>query len=465
MADIRPLGSERLDGIDKIKRIMEIAKYKDAVSEPINENSTTEYSITFADGNQYGIVKERQGYIIKQFVTEGQSDYIEPMKNRKYFSGYSQALRKLNLMIKENNSLVGNDEELSLFGEQKKFVLRTPKPEIEAPVEQAPPMPAAPPLPEPELPAPDATSPEGDVDAELDMDLEMGGDQMDAEMDVQSEPMDQEQVTFKTIQKLTGKLTQKIRQFGSENDMSSEDIKYVINMVLSSVDLDSLSFEDKDEILGKFESDEEGDMADMGGDDMGGEDLTDDSEVEDIQADMDIENDADMVDDGAAGFGKVEADEQWQAAIAPALERMAVGYVADKAMDKVSDMFTSVSNNEGEIDEDEEEVTPAEKSILDHLFSESKVDKVLSKYFEVGVSEKKLNEEKRMKKKLQSKHNVVKVMESVKKISETVEQELASEKFLEENIGFHLVGKTNKKNLVFEHGTKQTKISPEGLLV
>ena len=458
MADIRPLGSERLDGIDKIKRIMEIAKYKDAVSEPINENSTTEYNITFADGNQYGIVKERQGYIIKQFVTEGQSDYIEPMKNRKYFSGYSQALRKLNLMIKENNSLVGNDEELSLFGEQKKFVLRTPKPEIEAPVEQAPPMPAAPPLPEPELPAPDATSPEGDVDAELDMDLEMGGDQIDTEMDVQSEPMDQEQVTFKTIQKLTGKLTQKVRQFASENDMSSEDIKYVINMVLSSVDLDSLSFEDKDEILGKFESDEEGDM---GGDDMGGEDLTDDSEVEDIQADMDIENDADMVDDGAAGFGKVEADEQWQAAIAPALERMAVGYVADKAMDKVSNMFSS---NEGEIDEDEE-VTPAEKSILDHLFSESKVDKVLSKYFEVGVSEKKLNEEKRMKKKLQSKHNVVKVMESVKKISETVEQELASEKFLEENIGFHLVGKTNKKNLVFEHGTKQTKISPEGLLV
>ena len=459
MADIRPLGSERLDGIDKIKRIMEIAKYKDAVSEPINENSTTEYSITFADGNQYGIVKERQGYIIKQFVTEGQSDYIEPMKNRKYFSGYSQALRKLNLMIKENNSLVGNDEELSLFGEQKKFVLRTPKPAIEAPVEQAPPAPVAPPLPEPELPAPDATSPEGDMDTEMDMDLEMGDDQMDAEMDIQSEPADQEQVTFKTIQKLTGKLTQKVRQFASENDMSSEDIKYVINMVLSSVDLNSLSFEDKDEILGKFESDEEGDMS---GDDMGGEDLTDDSEVEDIQSDMDIENDADMVDDGAAGFGKVEADEQWQAAIAPALERMAVGYVADKAMDKVSDMFSS---NEGEIDEDEEEVTPAEKSILDHLFSESKVDKVLSKYFEVGVSEKKLNEEKRMKKRLQSKHNVVKVMESVKKLSETVEQELASEKFLEENIGFHLVGKTNKKNLVFEHGTKQTKISPEGLLV
>ena len=461
MADIRPLGSERLDGIDKIKRIMEISKYKEVSNEPINENASTHYNITFADGNEYGIIKERQGYIIKQIVSEGQSNYIDQIKNRKYFSSYSQALRKLNLMIKENNSLVGNDEELSLFGEQKKFVLRTPKPDIEAPAEQAPPMPAAPPLPEPELPTPDATSPEGGVDSELDMDLEMGDDQMDAEMDVQSEPMDQEQVTFKTIQKLTGKLTQKIRQFGSENDMSSEDIKYVINMVLSSVDLNSLSFEDKDEILGKFESDEEGDMADMGGDDMGGEDLTDDSEVEDIQADMDIENDADMVDDGA-GFGKIEADEQWQAAIAPALERMAAGYVADKAMDKVSDMFTSTSNNEGEM---EEEVTGAEKSILDHLFSESKVDKVLSKYFEVSSTEKKLNEQKRMKKNLQSKHNVVKIMESVKKLSETFEQALAAEKFLEENIGFQLVGKTNKKNLVFEHGTKQTKISPEGLLV
>jgi hypothetical protein len=463
MADIRPLGSERLDGIDKIKRIMEISKYKEVSNEPINENASTHYNITFADGNEYGIIKERQGYIIKQIVSEGQSNYIDQIKNRKYFSSYSQALRKLNLMIKENNSLVGNDEELSLFGEQKKFVLRTPKPDIEAPAEQAPPMPAAPPLPEPELPTPDATSPEGGVDSELDMDLEMGDDQMDAEMDVQSEPMDQEQVTFKTIQKLTGKLTQKIRQFGSENDMSSEDIKYVINMVLSSVDLDTLSFEDKDEILGKFESDEEGDMGgdDMGGDDMGGEDLTDDSEVEDIQADMDIENDADMVDDGA-GFGKIEADEQWQAAIAPALERMAAGYVADKAMDKVSDMFTSTSNNEGEM---EEEVTGAEKSILDHLFSESKVDKVLSKYFEVSSTEKKLNEQKRMKKNLQSKHNVVKIMESVKKLSETFEQALAAEKFLEENIGFQLVGKTNKKNLVFEHGTKQTKISPEGLLV
>jgi hypothetical protein len=236
-------------------------------------------------------------------------------------------------------------------------------------------------------------------------------------------------------------------------------------MVLSSVDINDLSPEDKEEIVGKFEPSDE---MDLGGDDKDGTDYTDDTEVEDIQSMMDVENDADMVDAGATeqGFGETEEGEQteqWQAAVAPALEKMAMSYVADKAMDKVSDMFTSSSNNEGEMEEAEE--SKAEKSLLDHLFSESKVDKVLSKYFEVNESEKRVSSEKNAKRQIQKKTKVVKVMESVKKFSETIEQELAAEKFLEENASFNFIGKTNKKNLVFENGNKQTKISPEGLLV
>jgi len=421
MADIRPLGSERLEGLDKIKRIMEIAKYKDASSNPVNENTSSEYNITFADGNSFGIVKEKQGYIIKQMLEEGQSDYIEPMKNRKYFSSYSQALKKLNLMIKENNSLVGNEEGVSLFGEQKKFVLKAPQAAAEqSPV--APEEPVAPTLPEPELPsteempAPDAEVPVDDVS----VDTEMG-------MEMDSEPTDNEPVSFKVIQKLTGKLTQKIRQFGSENEMSSEDIKYVINMVLSSVDLTNLSTEDKDEIMNKFESDEADAVVD-GGDDKDGTDITDDTEVEDIQNFMDVENDADMVDVGAQpeGFGKIEAEEQWQAAIAPAIERMAMSYAANKAADKVSDMFS----NEEEIEEE----SAVEKSLLDHLFSESKVDKVLSKYFEVKDSEKRMIQEKRSVKNIQLKKVIEKEMNSVKKLSESIEQELAAEKISPEGL-------------------------------
>ena len=451
MADIKPIGSERLEGLDKIKRIMEIAKYKEVSRDTINENSSLHYNITFADGNKYGIVKEKQGYIIKKLVSESESDYIEPMKNRKYFPSYSQALKKLNLMIKENNSLIGNESELSLFGEQKKFVLKTPKSAEPAPEAEAPPS-----LPEPELPAAEEPTDEMPApEAPADEMPAPEGEEMGADMGADmGEPADNEPVSFKVIQKLTGKLTQKIRQFAGEQEMSSEDIKYVINMVLSSVDLASLSTEDKDEIMGKFESDEADAVID-GGDDKDGTDLTDDTEVEDIQNYMDVENDADMVD---AGAEKVEAyegenNEQWQAAIAPALERMAMGYVADKAMDTASDMFSSVSNNEGEFKEN-----ATEKSLLDHLFSESKVDKVLSKYFELSESEKKVIEKRKS-------IRLSKIQESIKKLSVTVEQELAAEKFAEENPNFRFMGKTNKKNLVFESKNKQTRISPEGILV
>jgi hypothetical protein len=123
MAKLKAIGSEKLDGADKLKRIMEIATYR-MPSMSITE-SATEYSINLADGMKYHIVKEKQGYIIKKGLNESTLDYMEPMKNRKYFSSYSQALRKLNLVIKETSELHGETEEVKLFGEQKKFVLKT----------------------------------------------------------------------------------------------------------------------------------------------------------------------------------------------------------------------------------------------------------------------------------------------------------------------------------------------------
>jgi hypothetical protein len=394
MADLKPLGSERLTGQDKLSRIMEIARFKENTPNTINETSKPEYSVSLADGNDYQIVRERQGYIIKKTISESETDYIEPMKNRKYYSSYSQALKRLNLVAGELNRLNENEEGVSLYGEQKKFTLKTPKPaqeEMPAPVAEVP---AAPPaVPSPELPP----SPEGE---EMDMGIEgeeMGpeGEEMDFDMDVETEKSeeDTDEVTFKTIQKLTGKLTQKIRVLDSQEGMTSEDIKYVINMVLSSLDLKSLSEEDKEDIMSKFEEDSEN----LGGDDMDGEDMTDDTEVEDIQSDMDVEMGGEMEEYGHG-------------------------------------------------------------SILDSIFKESKVDKVISKYFETSLSE--INESVKRKK---SKINVV--MESVIKMTETVEQELAAKKFLEESTGFKFVGITNKKNLVFENKNEQVRISPEGFII
>jgi hypothetical protein len=398
MGDLKPLGSEKLTGQDKIKRIMEIARFNEVIPSTINETSRSEYSISLADGNTYEIVKERQGYIIKKTISESETEYIEPMKNRKYYSSYSQAFKRLNLVAGELNRINENEEGVSFFGEQKKFTLKTPKPAAEPmPAAEVPAVPPA--VPSPALPpSPNAEMPAGD---ELGMDMGDMGMAPDAEVDVDAtmdveapEMGDTEQVTFKTIQKLTGKLTQKIRTLDADQGMTSEDIKYVINMVLSSLDLKTLTEEDREDILSKFDDEAE----DLGGDDMGGLDMTDDSEVEDIQADMDVPVEGYEMEEGGYGNG----------------------------------------------------------AIIDSIFGESTVDKVISKYFEISKKEILESKEKRSPKKQ---------MQEVIRLSETVEQELSAKKFLEENSTAKIVGVTNKKNLVFENKGKQVKISPEGLLV
>jgi hypothetical protein len=341
MADLKPLGSEKLTGQDKLKRIMEIARFNEVIPSNINETARSEYSISLADGNKYEIVRERQGYIIKKTISESETDYIEPMKNRKYYSSYSQAFKRLNLVAGELNRVNENEEEVSLYGEQKRFTLKTPKPAAEsmpAPAAEVPSVPPA--VPAPALPpSPNAEMPAGD---ELGMgDMGMAPDaevDIDATMDVETPEMgDTEQVTFKTIQKLTGKLTQKIRTLDADQGMTSEDIKYVINMVLSSLELKTLTEEDREDILSKFDDEAE----DLGGDDMGGLDMTDDSEVEDIQADMDVPVEGYEMEEGGYGNG----------------------------------------------------------AIFDSIFGESTVDKVISKYFEITKKEILESKEKRSPKK------------------------------------------------------------------
>ena len=407
MSGLKPIGSEKLTGQDKINRIMEIARFNETIPQVINETAKSEYSVSLADGNKYEIVRERQGYIIKKTISESETEYIEPMKNRKYYSSYSQAFKRLNLVAGEINRINENEEGVSLYGEQKKFTLKTPKPA--APEAEAPAVPAAPPaVPSPELP-PSPMDGVEDMGME-DMGMEDMGtespevDDVDVDIDVDTEEGgEEEQVSFKSIQKLTGKLTQKIRTLESQEGMTSEDIKYVINMVLSSFDLNSLSEEDKEDIMSKFEEESE----DLGGDDMDGEDMTDDTEVEDIQADMDVPVEGYEMEEGDYGSG----------------------------------------------------------AIFDSIFGESKVDKVISKYFEVTKKEIREGKEKQVQKTLNKKTQVKQLMESVSKMTTTIEQELSAEKFLKENANSNFIGITNKKNLVFETKQGQVKITPNGEII
>lgn len=62
---------------------------------------------------------------------------------------------------------------------------------------------------------------------------------------------------IKVIQKLTGKLAQKIRD--AEDKLTDKDIKYTLNSVISATDINKLSDEDKTDIINKIEDkDEEG---------------------------------------------------------------------------------------------------------------------------------------------------------------------------------------------------------------
>lgn len=400
MADLKPIGSEKLKGMDQINRIIEISRYKEVKSE-VNE-SKSDYTIQLSDGNYYGIVNEKNGYIVKKGVNESEMDYIEPMQNRKYYKSYSQAMKKLNLLAGEVNRLTEHTENISLIGEQKKFVLKTP--ESSDMGDEAP----LPPPPAEEPPMGDEESLDLDMGDEEGLDLGMDdemGDEGSLDLDMGDEGMeapekgdDEEDSSFKTIQKLTGKLGQKLRTLDNKEGLSSEDIKYVLNSVISAVNLENLSEEDKEDILSNFE--EEIDYDDMEGDmDLGGED------------DMDL----DMGDDDL-----------------------------DLGM------------------EDETETEELGEDMLDEIFTESNVEKVLTSYFEINEEESKLTESKNVKKFIAEKIKKVETKNRIKDLSETFEQENSSEFILNENKNAKFIGKTNKGNLVFNINENEIKISPAG---
>lgn len=279
MSDLKPLGSEKLQGDDKIKRILEIANFK---QKDVKTKNITESVVQLADGKTYGIEKEKLGYIIKVKLDESETfDYRTNIKNRRYHKSFSQALKEMNLLAKELNRLNEHNENIDLFQEQKKFVLKTPKPE-----------------PTDDLPMDDVdtdmsldmdmTDDGGSEEMDLDLDLDTPSDDMGMDMDLDTEDETEapeggdEETSFKSVQKLVGKLGQKLRTLESQQGLTSEEIKYVLNSVISALTLENLTEEDKDDVLENFE--EEVEYDDMEGDiemDTSGDDL-------DLDLDLDM---------------------------------------------------------------------------------------------------------------------------------------------------------------------------------
>jgi len=257
MADLKPLGSEKLNGDDKLKRILELAYYKTdnkkntAKAEIVKESKT---------GGVYGVVKEKDGYYVKRGLNENSLDYIGGMfmKNKNKFSSYAEAFKRLEL-------IKGQEEYLN---EATKYVLKTDKPaqeEMAAPVpaiDDAPPADEAlPPLP----PAEGGEAPAGEEPLPELPPMEGGDDMGGEEAPAESKRSDY----MAEAQKHAGRLGQELRDI--KDKMESDDIKYILNMIISAVDLDKLDDEDIEDIAEKFERDEEQGAEEGGEDNFGGE--------------------------------------------------------------------------------------------------------------------------------------------------------------------------------------------------
>ena len=255
MADLKPLGSEKLNGDDKLRRILELNYYgNDKKSSTPNQSpvSKTEYLSESVSGFRFGIVREKDGYYVKKGLNENSLDYIGGlfMKNKNRFNSYAEALKRLEL-------LSGGE-----LNEATKYVLKqkpTSEPANEAPVPspemgEVPPAPVAPEgdvPPSPEMGGDVPMAPEGDVPMSPEGD-EMGDDLPSDESGKPSDYMAE-------IQKFAGKLGQELRD--QKDKMESDDIKYVLNMIISAVDLDKLEDDDIEEIGKKFDRDIEDDVA------------------------------------------------------------------------------------------------------------------------------------------------------------------------------------------------------------
>ena len=489
MGGLRPIGSEKLSGMDKIRRIMEIATYNGNKGSNLNEDKENVFSVKLADNIDYVIVKEKQGYIIKESFN-GEINYLENIKERKYYKAYSQALKRLNLVAKEKNTLYENKKGTPLFeqSEKKKYYLdlgdkkkeetksetpsvepqttqTTPAPVATTPTPIAPATPApAPTVPaaleeqgDPNLdpnaapvpPAPAAPAPAVDPMAATmptDAGLEGGEEMAPApEEDIDMEPEEdgegkKEEITFKLIQKLTGKLAQKLRSYGEDKEMSSDNIKYVINSIISAIDVEALDEDDIEEIINRLEGEAEEGEEGMEGDEM-------DIEDEDTMGGMGPEPGTE---------GPPPAPE---GAAAQPTGEMAEGFknLSDAFVNKFKGAYSSVLADK--MMEGQRRDKRRKKHSYSETFGESTVDKIISKYFDIKEDEYLIKEENTIK---EIEFIKRKNTQEIKRLSESLRQERMALKFIEKYPKAKLIGSTTKKNLVFKQGLTERKITPDG---
>lgn len=228
---------------------------------PINESkliSAVELIKKSPDGKFYGVVRENKKYFIKESSDGSNFDFIGGVANKgkHQFESYEQAVRRLNLMVEDTDVLRPD------LIEEKRFVIKSKKKS------------------EPSSDTFDFGGSEKGGDESLDFDFggdseggdseesdsldfdfggdseERGDDSLDIDLDSEDsdEDLSDEDDPIKGIQKMTGKLGQKIRD---TEDLSSDTMKWVAKSIISALDLDAMDSEDKKDIIRAVKKDED----------------------------------------------------------------------------------------------------------------------------------------------------------------------------------------------------------------
>ncbi len=401
MGRLKPIGSEKLQGDDKIKRIMEIAQYGEVQKNKEYHTQTTSFTKKGADGNVYAIVQEFDGYYLKSGLNESTLDYVSGPMNKKKdrFRSYGSALKRMNLIFKPLNEEHNGGEGISMYEqyktvvsneqfaskealknvtgeeemeEQEKFVLKVPEDETDVDMDV-----------DMDL---DMGDEEGEEEMDLDMDLDMGDEEED--LDVMGTEGDEEEMEgfMKPIQKLTGKLGQKLRDVAEE--LGSADIKYVLNSIISAVELDNLDEEDREDVLNRFEEDE-----------------TSYGDEEEMDVDVDLDFDEEGGEEMEMGDDDFEMEDE---------DTMAM----ESLKNRVGALLESYV-------EDKKPKTDPKTYITERINKVNKIKHILNK-------------------------------------CSSVEQEMSVKKFIKENKGFNLNGKTKRGSLVFVSNNEKVLISKNG---
>jgi hypothetical protein len=276
-----------------------------------------------------------------------------------------------------------------------------------------------------------------------------GEEEEELDIDVEKKPKEKKVSDLKRIQILVGKLSQKLRSYEEEKELSAQNVKYVINSILSAIDVDTLDEDDIEEIISKLEGGNEDD-------DESDDTSFEDEDVEEFNSEMEDEVSPPLAPDDEDpemtetydSYGEAFSD------FIPA----AYGNVALRGMSG-----EQTESDMGEGDEYHKErrrghYYPEVDSFQHGTFGESSVDKVLSKYFI-------LTEEEKVKKERRTNENYKQNKQNIIKLSESTEQLDSALNFVRENPRVKLMGSSNKGNLIFKEGINEVKITREGNII